>query len=186
MRDNGNMLSVAPRPTMLIFPIAPSRAKRFATMMYEGVLLFAVVFLAGYLFDTLTQSRHALMFRGSRQIWLFCAIGFYFLVCWLRGGQTLPMKAWHIKLVRVDGGRPKAWQLIARYILCWPLPLLGAAIIQAVSVTTGWASVDMLIVVAPFINFIPTWFYADGQFMHDRWARTALINVAKKDAPIPT
>jgi len=44
-------------------------------MMYEGVLLFAVVFLAGYLFDTLTQSRHALMLRDGRQVWLFIAIG---------------------------------------------------------------------------------------------------------------
>ena len=49
-------------------------------MMYEGVLLFAVVFLADYLFDTLTQSKHGLMLRGARQAWLFFAIGVYFLI----------------------------------------------------------------------------------------------------------
>lgn len=173
-------------PITLTFPPAATRLKRFASMMYEGVLLFAVVFVAGYLFDTLTQSRHALMFRGSRQVWLFCAIGFYFLICWYRSGQTLPMKAWHIKLVRFDGGRPGAWQLILRYMLCWPLPLLGAAIIQVVSTGTGWASVDMLIVATPFLIFVPTWFKADGQFLHDRWARTALISVPKKNASIST
>jgi uncharacterized RDD family membrane protein YckC len=79
----------------------PSRGRRFASMMYEGVLLFAVTFLAGYLFDTLTQSRHALVLRGTRQIWLFFAIGVYFLICWRRNGQTLPMKAWHIRLQTV-------------------------------------------------------------------------------------
>ena len=32
----------------------PNRLRRFACMMYEAVLLFGVVFLAGYLLDTLT------------------------------------------------------------------------------------------------------------------------------------
>lgn len=180
------MTSSASLSNPLVFPKAPSRAKRFACMMYEGVLLFAVVFLAGYLFDTLTQSRHALMLRGGRQVWLFCAIGFYFLICWYRGGQTLPMKAWHIRLISVTGNRPKFWQLLIRYVACWPLPLLGAAVIQALSFSTGWASVDMLIVGAPFLIFIPTWFFADGQFLHDRWARTALIDTPKKNASLST
>jgi uncharacterized RDD family membrane protein YckC len=174
------------RPHSLTFPPAPARARRFASMMYEGVLLFAVVFTAGYIFDTMTESRHALMFRGARQVSLFCAIGFYFLICWYRSGQTLPMKAWHIKLVRADGGRPRAWQLILRYILFWPLPLLGAALIQVLSVSAGWASIDMLIVATPFLIFIPTWFVSDGQFLHDRWARTALISVPKKNDSLPT
>jgi uncharacterized RDD family membrane protein YckC len=186
MRDNTEMVSSTSLPTSFTFPPAPTRAKRFASMMYEVVLLFAVVFTAGYIFDTLTESRHALMFRGARQVSLFCAMGFYFLICWYRSGQTLPMKAWHIKLVRADGGRPRAWQLILRYILCWPLPLLGAAFIQVLSVSTGWASFDMLIVATPFLIFIPTWFVSDGQFLHDRWARTALVNVPKKDATLST
>src|SRR3546814_10936152 len=70
------------------FPIAPSRWRRFACMMYEGVLLFAVVFLAGYLFDTLTQSRNALMLRHARQAFLFLAIGVYFVLSWHRRGKT--------------------------------------------------------------------------------------------------
>jgi hypothetical protein len=37
----------------------PNRLRRFACMMYEAVLLFGVVFLAGYLLDTLTQSKNA-------------------------------------------------------------------------------------------------------------------------------
>jgi hypothetical protein len=57
-------------------------------MMYEGVLLFAVVFLTDYLFDTLTQSKHGLMLRSTRQAWLFLAIGGYFMLCWVRSGQT--------------------------------------------------------------------------------------------------
>ena len=68
----------------------PNRLRRFACMMYEAVLLFGVVFLAGYLMDTLTQSRNALELRPLRQAWLFVAIGAYFVLCWRRRGRRCP------------------------------------------------------------------------------------------------
>ena len=89
-------------------------------MMYEAVLLFGVVFLAGYLMDTLTQSRNALELRPLRQAWLFVAIGAYFVLCWRRRGQTLPMKTWNIQLVGRDGQPPSVPLLMLRYILAWP------------------------------------------------------------------
>jgi len=146
-------------------------------MMYEGVLLFAVVFLAGYLFDTLTQSRHALMLRDGRQVWLFIAIGAYFLICWRRSGQTLPMKAWHIKLSSIHGGPVETWRLMLRYAYMWILPLVGAGLVWAAASVTGWNAMLMLIVFAPFLVFIPTLFTAEQQFLHDLLAGTRLINV---------
>src|SRR5690606_28103419 len=101
----------------------PSRWRRFASMMYEGVLLFGVVFLAGYLFDTLTQSRSGLTLRGVRQGVLFLAIGVYFIMCWRYTGQTLPMKTWNIRLVDRNGRTPPLKRLILRYVLLWPIPL---------------------------------------------------------------
>jgi len=156
------------------FP-APTRLRRFASMMYEGVLLFGIVFSVGYLFDTLTQSHSALMFRHARQLLLFLAIGIYFLLCW-RGGQTLPMKTWDIRLVDRDGGRPSTGRLILRYLLLWPLPLLAALLVQAASVKTGYASTDLLIVFAPFSIFIWSWFDREGQFLHDRLLGTRLVD----------
>lgn len=157
-------------------PSTPSRLRRFACMMYEAVLLFGVVFLAGYLFDTLTQSKHALMLRHARQAWLFLAIGIYFLVCWRRSGQTLPMKTWNIQLVDRDGRPPSVPRLVARYLLAWPLVLVGAGIVAAASAATQWKSVDMFIVLAPFMTFVWSWFDPDGQFLHDRLLGTRLRN----------
>jgi len=155
----------------------PSRLRRFACMMYEGVLLFAVVFLAGYLFDTLTQSRHALSLRPARQAFLFCALGVYFVLCWRMGGQTLAMKTWHVRLTDDQGQTPGLARLLARYALCWPLPLAGAAAIAAASRATGWPSLDMLIVVTPFLNFLGTWVDGKQRFLHDRLAGTQLRSV---------
>jgi|GEM_PF-189911 uncharacterized RDD family membrane protein YckC len=160
-----------------------SRAKRIASMMYEGVLLFAVVFLADMLFDTLTQSRHGLMFREGRQVWLFIAIGAYFLVCWYRGGQTLPMRAWHIKLVGEQGYRASFKQLLLRYLLMWLLPLAGMALIHAAVIATAWPAIYMFAIAAPFLVFITT-LGNERQFLHDRLAKTRIIDVKSIEADV--
>ncbi len=163
-------------------PTAPPRLRRFACMMYEGVLLFGVVFLAGYLFDTLTQSRSGLMLRHGRQVFLFLAIGIYFLACWRRGGQTLPMKTWNIRLTDRGGSPLRGTRMLLRYLLLWPLPLLAALAIAGLSRATGWSSFDLLIVGAPFTIFLRTWIDPQGQFLHDRLLGTELHDLR----PAPT
>lgn len=158
-------------------PPAPRRLRRFACMMYEAVLLFGVVFISDYLLDTLTQSRSGLMLRHTRQFWLFLAIGAYFVLCWRAGGQTLPMKTWHIRLVGPDGRPPATPRLILRYMLAWVLPLATAAVVWAAAVFSGWPAMLMFIVLAPFSIFIGSWLSADGQFLHDRLLNTRLVDV---------
>jgi len=148
-------------------------------MAYEGVLLFAVVFSSGYLFDTLTESRHGLMYREARLLWLFLAIGLYFIICWWRGGQTLPMRAWHIRLINDQGYSPALSQLLMRYVLLWPLPLAGMALIHTLVIVSGWPAFYLFAVGAPFLLFIPTWFTPDGQFLHDKLSKTRLIDVRR-------
>ncbi len=145
-------------------------------MMYEGVLLFGVVFLAGYAFDTLTQSRHGLTLRHTRQALLFVAIGVYFILCWRRSGQTLPMKAWNIRLVSATGGPLTMKQMLIRYVCMWVLPAAGAFVVWMLAEMVAWPSVLMLIVAAPFAVFIPTIFTADQQFWHDKMAGTLLVS----------
>lgn len=163
-------------------PTAPARLRRFACMMYEGVLLFGVVFLAGYVFDTLTQSRSGLMLRHSRQAFLFLAIGLYFIACWRRGGQTLPMKTWAIRLTDRDARPLHGSRLLLRYLLIWPLPLVTALVVGAISRSLNWPAFDMLIVLAPFSIFAWTWFDPQGQFLHDRLLGTELHDLKR---PVP-
>ena len=144
-----------------------SRWRRFACMLYEAVLLFGVVFLADYLFDTLTQSRHALMFRDLRQAWLFVAIGAYFVISW-RHGQTLPMKTWNIRLVDRTGRAPSLVRSILRYVLSWIPVLLASAAVWVARELTGLPAVLSFIIFAPMAVFVWSWFDAEGKFLHDR------------------
>lgn len=154
----------------------PNRLRRFACMMYEGVLLFGVIFLVGYAFDTLTQSHDAMMFRHLRQFVLFLAIGIYFILSWQRRGQTLPMKTWNVRIADTNGNSPRLGRLVARYLLLWPVPMLGVLLVYATARYTGYASTDLLIVFTPFTLFIWTWFDPQKQFLHDRLLGTRLID----------
>lgn len=81
---------------------APSLLRRMACWLYEGLLLFGVLFISGYLFSTLSQSRHALDNRHGLQAFLFLVVGIYFT--WFgHKGQTLAMKTWHIRVVDTQG-----------------------------------------------------------------------------------
>src|SRR5256885_8825705 len=71
--------------------MAPRLARRMACWLYEGMLLFGVVFIAGYLFGTLSQTRNAMDNRHALQAFMFVVLGIYFVWFWSKG-QTLAMK----------------------------------------------------------------------------------------------
>ena len=136
--------------------VTPSRKRRFASALYDAMLLFGVVFVAGYLFDTLTQSRHALMHRHERQLWLFFVLGVYFVWFWSHGGQTLAMKTWHLKILNEKGEPVTKLQAGIRYVFCWLFAWNG-------------------------MGFIYSMFDKQGQFLQDRLAKTMLVSTRPAD-----
>jgi uncharacterized RDD family membrane protein YckC len=97
----------------------PGIFRRMACFTYEGVLLFGLLMIAGYLFSSLTQQRHALQGRHGLQAFLFIVLGIYFVWFWSRGGQTVAMKAWHVRLVNRDGTAVSQARALCRYLLSW-------------------------------------------------------------------
>jgi uncharacterized RDD family membrane protein YckC len=97
----------------------PGIVRRLASFLYEGVLLFGVLMIAGMAYSSLTQQRHALVGRHGLQVFVFLLLGLYFAWFWTHGGQTVAMKAWQLRVVdRV--GEPLRWpRAIARYLLAW-------------------------------------------------------------------
>jgi uncharacterized RDD family membrane protein YckC len=98
--------------------VAPSLKRRMACWLYEGMLLFGVVFIAGYLFGTLSQTRHALDNRPGLQAFLFLILGIYF-TWFLHKGQTLAMKTWNVTVVSVQGLPLSQSRALLRYLLSW-------------------------------------------------------------------
>jgi uncharacterized RDD family membrane protein YckC len=147
-----------------------------ACWMYEGVLMFGVVFIAGWLFSTLGQMRDAMDARRPLlQGFLFVVFGIYFGWFWSRG-QTLAMKTWHIRVVDRAGRPVSQARAVARYLLAWiwfvpPLALLAPFRLSAGEVTVlmiGWVLVWALL----------SRFHPQRQFWHDVLAGTRLVSSA--------
>ncbi len=133
-------------------PVGAGLPRRMAAMAYEAVLLFGLLFVAGYLFVALARDAQSGLPRLAFQVYLFAVCGAYLLYCWLRTGQTLAMKTWGIRLVARDGAPLPPTRALLRYLLAIPSVLSGIGL--------AWALLDR-----------------EGLFLHDRLAGTRLISV---------
>ena len=140
--------------------------------MYEGMLMFGVVFIAGYLFGTLSQTRNALDNRHGLQAFVFVVFAVYFVWFWAKG-QTLAMKTWHIRIVDVNGQPITQQRALLRYFFSWmwffpPLAaswILGVSAAEGAVLTMGWVAIWAIL----------ARFHPERQFWHDAWAGTRLI-----------
>lgn len=126
--------------------MTPGLARRLASLLYEAVLLVAVAFFAAsaFYFASGGAALEGWLLR-AHQLFLAAVFAAYFLWCWLRGGQTLAMKTWRVRLVGVSPGKA-----LLRFLFALVLVPTGASIL--------WALFD-----------------AEGQFLHDRLAGTRLV-----------
>lgn len=117
-------------------------------MLYEALLLIAVAFFAGSLFLFASGGHDATgWYRTALQCLVALTFTAYFLWCWLRGGQTLPMKAWKIRVVDITPARAL-------------LRLVYALLFVPTGISVIWSFIDR-----------------EKQFLHDRLAGTRLIFV---------
>lgn len=154
---------------------APSLRRRLAAFVYEGVLLFGVVMIAGYLYSSLTQQRHALQGKHGLQAFLFLVLAIYFVWFWSRGGQTVAMKAWHIRLVDTQGRPVTQARALARYLLAWLwfLPALLTVYLSGQG-GSGLAWSAMAVGVLAYAGL--AWLRPDRQFWHDAVCGTRLVH----------
>lgn len=129
---------------------------RIAAMIYEALLVTAVVFVTALPFLYLVGNAETGWRHYVFQLYLVGILFAYFSAFWLRSGQTLAMKTWRIRLVNRNGGPITFKQAVLRFFLAlFGLLLAGAGF--------WWALFDR-----------------DRQFLHDRIAGTRLIRVPRK------
>ncbi|HSV50556.1 MAG TPA: RDD family protein [Burkholderiaceae bacterium] len=151
---------------------APSLWRRMACWLYEGMLMFGVVFIAGYLFGTLSQTRNALDNRHALQGFLFVVFGIYFTWFWAKG-QTLAMKTWNIRVVDRSGRPVSQVRALVRYCLSWLWFLPALAALAPFKLTAGESAVIV-------VGWVIVWallsrFHPQHQFWHDAMAGTRLV-----------
>ncbi|MEJ2610384.1 MAG: RDD family protein [Candidatus Thiodiazotropha sp.] len=102
-------------PMDLTEATTPSLLRRLAAMLYDGLLLTALIFVttAGITLPFGNPTGGALL---AFQLFIFEIIPLaFFSGFWVQGGQTLGMRAWRLKLVRMDGGKVRWPDAIKRH-----------------------------------------------------------------------
>lgn len=141
----------------------PGLPRRLAAMLYDSLLLLAILALAVALlvipYGMLLGSPYPhedRIYRALLQGYLLLVAGGFFSFFWVRGGQTLGMRAWRLRVLR-DDGEPLGWgDAWVRF---------GAALLSLAPAGLGfvWVLID-----------------SDRRAWHDRLSRTGLVMVAKR------
>lgn len=113
---------------------APSLFKLGACFIYEGLILIALslVCVAGFLLVAGDATHGPRRYFLQLSLWLF--IGFYFVWCWIKSGQTPALKTWKLKLTRNDGSLLSPQLAWLRYamaslsLVCFGLGFLWALV----------------------------------------------------------
>ena len=156
--------------------LAPALMRRMACGLYEAMLLFAVVFVAGWLFSALGQVRDAADARRPLlQAFLFVVFGIYFTWFWTRG-QTLAMKTWKIRIVDRTGRPLSQPRALLRYACSWLWFLPPLAVLAPFKPRPGQAAVVVLAWVVVWA--LASRLHPQRQFWHDALAGTRLVPAA--------
>jgi uncharacterized RDD family membrane protein YckC len=140
-------------------PAAPGFLRRMAAILYDSMLVGALLLMAialvviplDLVFGTENLDIESLRYNPFYLAYLFCIMAGFHILFWIRGGQTLGMRAWRVRVVRNDGLGLSFKDAVIRYlsaILSWALFGLGFF----------WILLDR-----------------DGLAWHDRISKTKLI-----------
>ncbi|CAG9176539.1 RDD family protein [Cupriavidus pampae] len=161
---------------------APTLRRRLTCMLYEGVLLFGVLMASTAVY---VLAQPALRQLGANsmyvaQVWSFLVMGVYFAWFWQRNGQTLAMQTWRIRLETLDGGRVRWPRAVLRFLLAWLWLPPAVAVGHALGLVKG--PFVAVLVGALLIWVMLAWLDPRRQFLHDRLARTRLIDLRPPSA----
>lgn len=129
----------------------PGLWRRLGGVLYETLAVLALWMLASAIVTSLHENATQGWARALLQEISLLIVAGYLLWCWTRGGQTLAMKTWKIRVVTKDGRALTLFQALKRFLLA------GIFLLPA-GLGLWWALVDK-----------------DGQFLHDRLAGTRLV-----------
>jgi uncharacterized RDD family membrane protein YckC len=132
--------------------------RRFAALCYDAILLAAllVVFTSGAVFlnhKVAVESKTAGPWTYVYRTGLLVVIVGYYVINWIRSGQTLGMRAWHLRAVS-DMGQQMT---------------VGAALLRWMFGVVAWAPAALGVL----------WLYADRDRLaiHDRLSKTRVIHI---------
>jgi uncharacterized RDD family membrane protein YckC len=141
-------------PLDLSDAVPPGLGRRFAAILYDALLLVAVLLVAVTLVVVPLGAGLGIAVSPANPFYRAYLLGVvvgFFVFFWVRGGQTLGMRVWHIRVLRADGHPLTLKDALVRF---------GAAVIS-------WLPLGL--------GYFWGWFDRDRLTWHDRLSGTRLV-----------
>ncbi len=136
---------------------APNIIKIGACLFYELLVMIAIAFIGAAIFVLVfgdaTQGTKRIFLQGF--IWIL--IGTYFVMSWVKRGQTLPMRSWKLLLICQTQQHAEPVRLIN----------VRTAIVRYMVATLGLLLFG--------VGFFWRWFDKDQLFLHDRLMNSKVV-----------
>ncbi|MCP5326945.1 MAG: RDD family protein [Oceanospirillaceae bacterium] len=128
---------------------------RFAAMTYDLLLLMALWFIIGAVFVAVNGGESISPHNPLLPSLLFIASFWFYSYFWRRGGQTLGMRAWRLRLINTTGKPLSLTQCLLRFMCAIPsLAIFG-------------------------LGYFWLWFDKDKQTWHDKFSETKVVQEPK-------
>lgn len=130
-------------------------SRRLAAACYDALLLGAIWMLVTLIIVALRDGEAVPAGEPAFQLLLLVTAGLFFILSWVRGGQTLGMRAWRLRVETRSGKTLDVRTGILRFMA------------------------GLMSVAAGGLGFFWLWFDRDGLTWHDRLAGTRVIVLPK-------
>ena len=129
---------------------------RLAAFIYDGLLVLGLWFVMGIIFVAANGGEHVAQHNPFLPSAMFIVLFWFNLHFWRRGGQTLGMRAWRLRLINDNKGPLTLMQCLVRFLVA-----IGSTLVF-------------------FLGYFWVWFDKEGLTWHDRYSNTRIIREPKK------
>ena len=129
---------------------------RLAAFAYDGLLVLGIWFVLGIIFVAINDGEHVDKHNPFLPSLMFIALFWFNTHFWRRGGQTLGMRAWRLRLLNDNPGPLTLMQCLVRFLVSLASFLLVG------------------------LGYFWVWLDKDGLSWHDRYSNTRVIREPKK------
>ncbi len=129
---------------------------RLAALMYDALLVIGLWFVLGIIFVAINDGEHVSQHNPFLPSLMFIVLFWFNTHFWRRGGQTLGMRAWRLRLINDNKGPLTLMQCLLRFMVSIASFMLFG------------------------LGYVWIWFDKDGLSWHDRYSNTRVIREPKK------
>lgn len=160
-------------------PLYSSLLRRLSGLFYDLIAVVAIVMVVGLVCEmatlgTLIQTGPDTVVPWWYQLLQYLVVVAYFIASWLRGGQTLGMRPWRMRLRLADGRTPLSWKVALTRTAIVSLPLLLPLLVMLHATDIN----SMLIIMAGVwgVSYAAALFDSKHRALHDMLAGTVLVH----------